>query len=381
VGQWLVGLALCACGRSELLTAAPCSVDGSTLGCEGTCGDGVVTCRRGYWGACEVPATTRTCENACGAGSETCRDGVWGTCEVAPVERSCTATCGDGAETCTNGVWGTCEVAPVELPCSNACGDGVEYCQDGLVGDCEVQVKTRDCSTVCGDGHEACVNGAWQACDAPEPQPPLVHTTIRDFQASLDGTGDFEHDLHGQDGDDPYIVGPLLGSDDTPVYTGDPRIHTVQSAYSFYEWYHDTPISIVIPYDIQLQNAPDRPGFFVYDNSAFFPIDNQGWGNDGNPHNYHFTLAAELSFRYGGGEVFSLGSDDDGWMFVNRHLAINLGGMHTTESASVMLDDHRDEFGLELGGTYPIHLFYAERHTVSASFMLETSDADAGSCP
>jgi fibro-slime domain-containing protein len=375
---WLVVLLLASCGRTGLLTADPCGDEGATMACANDCGDGVVTCRGGFWSACEVPETARACENTCGSGSQTCRDGAWSSCEVAPVERSCSGLCGQGVETCTQGAWGGCEMPPVDLPCKSTCGDGVQHCENERLGYCATPLRTRACASACGAGHEACVDGAWQPCDAPQPRPPLLHAVIRDFQPATNP--DFEFDLHGGDGNDPYIVDTVLGHDDTPIYTNDPRIHTT-SGPTFYEWYHDTPDSIRIEYDIQLQNSPTRPGFFLYDNPAFFPLDDRGFGNDGYAHNFHFTLATMLTFHYVGGEVFDFSGDDDIWVFVNRHLAINLGGLHQRESASVSLDAHAAEFELSPGTTYAIHIFFAERHSVDSEFRVETSVADQGSCP
>jgi fibro-slime domain-containing protein len=348
----LVCLVLPSCGRTGLLTSQPCGQEGATEPCENGCGYGVLTCTNGYFGACVVPDATRECANACGTGTETCSDGAWGSCTVARAERSCQGVCGTGAQACSDGAW----------------------------GDCDVPVAVRDCSSVCGSGHESCIDGSWQPCDAPLPLPPILHTVIRDFTPSTNP--DFEFDLMGTIGDDPYIVGPLLGADDTPMYTGDPRIHTT-TATTFYEWYHDTPESIRIDdVELELQSSTDKPGFFVYDNPQFFPIDGRGFGNYENyGHNYHFTLATELTFRYVGGEVFSFSGDDDIWVFINRHLAINLGGLHEQEGSSVTLDEHTTDFELALGQVYPIHIFFAERHTFGSEFMLETSVADPSSCP
>jgi fibro-slime domain-containing protein len=88
-----------------------------------------------------------------------------------------------------------------------------------------------------------------------------------------------------------------------------------------------------------------------------------------------------LTFHYVGGEVFDFSGDDDIWVFVNRHLAINLGGLHQRESASVPLDARATEFQIVPGSTYAIHIFFAERHTVQSEFRVETSVADQGSCP
>ena len=69
------------------------------------------------------------------------------------------------------------------------------------------------------------------------------------------------------------------------------------------------------------------------------------------------------------------------WVFINRRLAINLGGLHTPESASLSLDEHIDDLELVQDEIYPINIFFAERHTVESNFTLETSVADQGTCP
>jgi fibro-slime domain-containing protein len=331
------------------------------------------------WGVCEVPEKTRSCANACGDGTETCADGAWGKCEVPRTERSCEGLCGTGSEACTDGQWGKCEIPPSDLPCSNACGEGLQHCEAERLGTCEVPVVERDCKSACGPGHEACVGGEWQACDAPQPNPPVLHVTIRDFSPATHPDFERNQGMFGS-GDDRKIVLETLGDDEKPVYSGDPSIHTVESAESFYAWYHTGPLSIEISQDLALEAAVAKPGFFVYSSNAFFPIDGQGWGNEGRAHNYHFTLETKLTFRYSGGEIFSFNGDDDMWVFINRHLAINLGGLHTSESASVSLDQNTAEYGLTLGEVYPIHVFFAERHTVDSNFTLETSVADQGSC-
>jgi fibro-slime domain-containing protein len=78
--------------------------------------------------------------------------------------------------------------------------------------------------------------------------------------------------------------------------------------------------------------------------------------------------------------VFSFSGDDDMWVFINRQLAIDLGGLHQRASAEVALDDIAPQFGLTTGQSYPLHFFFAERHTLQSTFTLRTSIADAGSC-
>src|SRR5262249_33886945 len=115
-------------------------------------------------------------------------------------------------------------------------------------------------------------------------------------------------------------------------------------------------------------------------NGAFFPIDGQLFGNQGRNHNFHFTVEIAVKFRYAGGETFRFTGDDDMWVFINRRLAINLGGMHSAETARVDLDRSSQNLGITKGGTYPLHMFFAERHTSASTFHVETTVAEWNSC-
>ena len=312
------------CGRTELENAEPCDpFTDTTRACVGFCGGGTQSCLDGTWHACEVPVVVRACANDCGAGTESCFDKQWHACDVATV--------------------------------------------------------TRVCSSACGDGHESCAEGRWGACDAPPPRPPILATTVRDFHAHM--PPDFEVDLFGTN-DDLGVVEPDLGSDDTPVYAGHPTTPTTSGAANFHAWYHDDPsFNMSTRIDLALTTAGGASDFFVYSNASFFPIDNQLFGNEGLSHNFHFTLEAHTHFRYQGGEVFSFSGDDDTWVFVNRRLAINLGGIHSTETATINLDPSASALGLVKGERYQLDIFFAERHTSGSTFTIRTSIADASSCP
>jgi fibro-slime domain-containing protein len=312
---------IAACGaRTELLTPDTCPQDG----------------------------LTRSCVDACGAGLSRCLGGVWSECEVPVATRSCSDDCGSGQEACVQGTWGACQVPDVQ----------------------------RDCASACGPGHETCRAGKWGACDARQPRPPELHATIRDFSPKTHP--DFEAAYPG--GLDAGIVQRRLGPDDEPVYNGMPRTRSTSGAGNFDKWYHDDPVNLSAPLDLQLKPSPDDAGLFVYDNHAFFPIDGQLLGNEGRIHNFHFTLEAHAQFEYRGGEEFSFAGDDDMWVFINQQLAIDLGGLHQSLSAHIALDQSAAELGLLRGEVYHLDFFFAERHTTASHFTLRTSIADVGSC-
>jgi fibro-slime domain-containing protein len=296
-----------------------------------------------------VPLATRGCSDICGAGQQTCQDGVWGTCEVAPVERACATECGAGVERCVDADWSECDVPEVQRPCSS----------------------------VCGAGNETCRFGQWGKCDAPQPRPPQLQATIRDFSPMTHP--DFEAPF--PTGLDVGIVQRQLGPDDKPVYAGTPRTKSTSGAPLFDQWFRDDPsVNQTAALDLQLVPAAEQAGLFEYVDLEFFPIDDELLGNEARNHNYHFTLEASTTFEYRGGEVFSFEGDDDMWVFVNRQLAIDLGGLHNTLTAEVELDVIAQSFGLELGGRYPLHFFFAERHTIASHFTIRTTIAEPGSC-
>jgi fibro-slime domain-containing protein len=288
----------------------------------------------------------------------------------------CSTPCGGGTRTCSGGRWQPCDVAIVHRTCTNDCGRGEQACADGAWSTCNVPIAMRACSTLCGVGQETCMDGKWQNCDAPRPMAPKLKATVRDFQ---DTHPDFERPTGSFL--DTGIVEPTLGPDDKPVYAGNPTTPTTSGKAFFDEWYRDTPgVNLTTTITIPLTPSPDRPATLVYDNGAFFPIDDQLFGNQGRIHNYHFTLEVGVTFRYDGGETFRFTGDDDLWVFVNRRLAINLGGLHASLGELVDLDARSQELGIAKGGAYPLHVFFAERHTSASTFHVETTVAEWDAC-
>ena len=336
--------------------------------------------------ACEVPAMriypcrvegeVRACTNTCGDGGQTCKGGSWTACEVPPLRLACKNPCGDGTKLCQNNqAADVCDVAPTRLPCNDTCGDGTKLCQDGkLAAVCEVAEVVEDCTSICGPGTRRCANNQWRACDAPQPKQPKLTAVIRDFHNSFP---DMDHDGVS----DPGIVATGLGGDDKPVYAHSGATATVIGPDTFNQWYRDVAgVNASMSIDLPLTLSNSAKGVYSYNNTSFFPIDGQIFGNEGLSHNYSFTAEIATTFHYNGGETFTFSGDDDVFVFINRTLAIDLGGIHSAESQTVDLDAQAGKLGITTGGFYSMHIFFAERHPIASDFVVETSLSELGVC-
>ena len=268
-----------------------------------------------------------------------------------------------------------CEVDPIRLPCSNTCGDGNQLCEDNqLKGVCQVAPVVKDCSTICGPGTLTCSDNTWHACTATQPKAPKLTGTIRDFHITFP---DMNHDGISEAG----IVESKLGDDDKPVYAHSGPTSTVVGPDTFNQWYRDvTGVNWSSTLDIPLTPSNSSKGVYTYNNTSFFPIDDKYFGNESQPHNYAFTFEIAARFRYSGGETFTFAGDDDVFVFINRTLAIDLGGIHSMLTQTVDLDARAKELGITKGEIYPMHIFFAERHMTGSDFVIETTISEFDAC-
>lgn len=200
---------------------------------------------------------------------------------------------------------------------------------------------------------------------------PVLSGIVRDFKAWNGGTGHPDFERYGGEGLDG-IVQPTLGADHKPVYAHPGGTAHTTGPNEFDQWYRDVDgVNQSIPFTIVGTVMND--GSFVYDNDAFFPIDGQGFGNEGQDHNFGFTFELHMEFSYQGGEIFTFSGDDDLWVFINDKLAIDLGGLHAEQSEVLDVDAAAASLGLVVGQTYPLDLFHAERHTTESHFRIQST--------
>jgi len=91
------------------------------------------------------------------------------------------------------------------------------------------------------------------------------------------------------------------------------------------------------------------------------------------PHNFYFTTELSYWFEYHASTNAQLEfeAEDDTWVFVNSHLALDLGGVHQPVKGTVDLGPTAaSAYQLSDGKLYEIKIFSAERKQRTSSLIM-----------
>ncbi len=408
------------CPAGSTCRPARCG-DGLKVGPE-QCDDGNATASDGCEANCTVtlPTATETDGWTCPVPGQPC---IRTTCGNGTQEGS--EQCDDGDNDSGDGCSPFCRKEPV-CPaaggaCMTACGDGLLLPIDKTMGQ-----ECDDGNTVSGDGcSTACkTEPGFMCADMALNQTTLTLPVIlRDFKA-FNAPANGHQDFQQFNGCESGIVQDMLGANGKPVhvtsdmtktandYTPDVA-GTLTGTDWFASWYADDAATNKTVRDtITFTRLPSGAFQFRADDSltvatdGFFPLDGKGWMDDqtvttGTPavmstRNFFFTSEVRYWFEYKGGEKLDFTGDDDVWVFLNKRLAVDIGGVHGAKNGSITLGTDGTgvavdwtpgmcgttrtrtlDFQMVVGGVYEIVVFQAERHTSASAYRLTLSNFTA----
>ena len=356
-------------------------------------------------------------------GPTTCTTTVCGNSKVEGSEQ-----CDDGNDVTGDGCSPFCRLEPkcaaAGGACTNVCGSGLILAGDGKQCDDGNAVDGDGCSSDCK------IESGFTCMNVPvNPNPLILPIVYHDFQSWKDPSGhpDFEHYLGsgvagttqatlGANGFPVHVASCVAWSTNncapgTATPTWDPTVDYYGMWYVDNATYNKTIVQTLTLPQIAggaFQYSSDvNPLGNLTPNRGFFPLDSaMGWGNTpGQTDNFGFTSVTRYWFQYNGTATLSFFGDDDVFVFINKTLAVDLGGTHQRAQGGITLDaangtgfscdfvapgpgnasmglaavcdptvatspGHTVNLGLTKGSVYEIDVFQAERHTSASNYQL-----------
>ncbi|MBK8803453.1 MAG: fibro-slime domain-containing protein [Fibrobacteres bacterium] len=181
------------------------------------------------------------------------------------------------------------------------------------------------------------------------------------------------------------LVGSTLGADGLPTYTGKSMCgngdirstECTNPANGPNNWFkpnaYNTTGCLLQPLTLSKTS-----GQYEFASSDYFPIDdsikNPAFNEKLPPtqtqsHDFGFCMHAKSTFEYVPGLSFSFRGDDDVWVFIDKRLALDIGGQHGPIGGNINLD----KMNLLEGRAYQFDMFYCERHTPGSNIRIQTT--------
>ena len=152
------------------------------------------------------------------------------------------------------------------------------------------------------------------------------------------------------------ITGLLTGLVETSLSGGLPTLTPLGMAnINQFDWWSDT-------YKVfsRIDTNADLAGNFDPPGDLWWPIPNT---IPGDPQYFAVHWEGQINIAPGGKTwTYSMGSDDDSWLFIDNQLVLDLGGVHAMS--------HGDYTLTLAEGVHDIDIFFAERHTTQSGFQL-----------